>query len=132
MQKNQDAQQALFEKLSGKARKEGFAVELSEAGVSLVPLLNDEPIATDQYEKLGEEEKKRIEKKRGELNSEVQSFLRQVLAPCLTINCPALQSPVGLSFTFSDEPLTSAQTLIALSLQLLVVLPRPRPHLLRP
>jgi predicted ATP-dependent protease len=78
MQKNQEKQQALFDRLSGKAHKEGFAVELSEVGVSLVPLLDDKPIVSEQYEALGEKEKKRIEKKRGELNSEVQSFLRQV------------------------------------------------------
>lgn len=78
MQKNQETQQVLFDQLSEKARGEGFAVELSEVGVSLVPLLNDKPIATEQYETLEEEEKKRIEKKRGELNPEIQSFLRQV------------------------------------------------------
>jgi predicted ATP-dependent protease len=78
MQKNQKTQQALFDRLSEKARGEGFAVELSEVGVSLVPLLDDKPIAQEQYEALEEKEKKRIEKKRGDLNSEIQSFLRQV------------------------------------------------------
>ncbi len=78
MQKNQEIQQALFDQLSEKARGEGFALELSEVGVSLVPLLNDKPIASEQYETLEEEEKKRIEKKRGELNPKIQSFLRQV------------------------------------------------------
>ena len=78
MQKNQVAQQALFDRLSEKARGEGFAVELSEVGVSLVPLLDDKPITPEQYEALEEKEKKGIEKKRGDLNSEIQSFLRQV------------------------------------------------------
>jgi predicted ATP-dependent protease len=78
MQKNQKTQQALFDRLSEKARGEGFAVELSEVGVSLVPLLDDKPIAQEQYDALEEKEKKRIEKKRGDLNSEIQSFLRQV------------------------------------------------------
>jgi predicted ATP-dependent protease len=78
MRKNQEAQQALFEKLSEKAREEGFAVELSEVGVSLALLSDGKPMAPEQYEKLGEEEKKRIETKREDLNSEIQSFLRQI------------------------------------------------------
>ncbi|MBN2243073.1 MAG: AAA family ATPase [Acidobacteria bacterium] len=78
MRKNQEAQQALFEKLSGKAREEGFAVEISEVGVSLALLADGKPMAPERYETLGEEEKKRIEAKREELNSEIQSFLRQV------------------------------------------------------
>ncbi|MBN2321073.1 MAG: AAA family ATPase [Acidobacteria bacterium] len=78
MKRNQETQQALFERLSEKARGEGFAVELSEVGVSLVSLLDEKPITPEQYEALEEEEKKRIEKKREDLNSEIQSFLRKV------------------------------------------------------
>jgi len=78
MQKNQEAQQALYIPLSEKARGEGFAIEITEVGVSLVPLLDDKPILSEQYETMDVDDKKRIEQKRGDLNPEVQSFLRQV------------------------------------------------------
>jgi predicted ATP-dependent protease len=78
MQKNQEAQQALYNPLSEKARGEGFAIEITEVGVSLIPLLDDKPILTEQYETMDVDDKKRIEQKRGDLNPEVQSFLRQV------------------------------------------------------
>ncbi|MEJ2246955.1 MAG: AAA family ATPase, partial [Acidobacteriota bacterium] len=78
MRKNQEAQQALFKPLSKKARGKGFAVEITEVGVSLVPLLKGKPIAQEQFEALNAGVKKRIEKKRENLNAEIQSFLRQV------------------------------------------------------
>ena len=78
MRKNQEAQQALFDPLSQKARGEGFAVEITEVGVSLVPLREDKPISPEQFEALDAKDKKRIEKKREILNAEIQSFLRQV------------------------------------------------------
>lgn len=78
LQKNQETQQALFSRLSERARKEGFAIDVSEVGVSLVPMQNEKRISAEEFESLDEEERQRIEKKRDDLNPEIQSFLRQV------------------------------------------------------
>jgi len=78
LQKNQETQQALFNRLSERARKEGFAIDVSEVGVSLVPMQNEKRISAEEFESLDEEERQRIEKKRDDLNPEIQSFLRQV------------------------------------------------------
>ncbi len=78
LRENQKTQQALFDRLSEKARKDGFAMDISEVGVTLVPLLDDKRISAEQYEALEEEVKKRLEKKRGALGPQIQKFMRQV------------------------------------------------------
>ena len=75
---NQEQQQALYDPLSEKARAEGFAIEVTEVDVSLVPLVNDKPMVSEQYEAMDADERKRIEQKRADLNPEIQAFLRQV------------------------------------------------------
>jgi lon-related putative ATP-dependent protease len=75
---NQGQQQALFNQLSEKARREGFALEMSKMGVSLVPILNGKPISPEQFEVLGEETKQEMEKRRTALQSDINNFLREV------------------------------------------------------
>ena len=75
---NQAQQQALYNQLSEKARQEGFALEMSKMGVSLVPLLNGKPVSAEQFEVLGDETKQEIEGRRSALQSDINNFLREV------------------------------------------------------
>ena len=75
---NQAEQKALFNRLSEKARQEGFALEMSKMGVSLVPILNGKPISAEQFEALEDETKQAMEKQRTALQSDINNFLREV------------------------------------------------------
>jgi len=75
---NQAEQKALFNQLSEKARQEGFALEMSKMGVSLVPILNGKPISAEQFEALEDETKRAMEKQRTALQSDINNFLREV------------------------------------------------------
>ena len=61
MRENQVQQQLLLEQLSEKAHAEGFEIEISKVGVSLLPILDGKPMTPDQYEELDPEAKKQIE-----------------------------------------------------------------------
>ena len=75
---NQAEQKAMFNQLSEKARQEGFALEMSKMGVSLVPILNGKPISAEQFEALEDETKQAMEKQRTALQSDINNFLREV------------------------------------------------------
>jgi predicted ATP-dependent protease len=75
---NQEAQQALFNGLSEKAKGRGFAVEVTKVGVSLIPIINGRTISAEQFEVIEESAKKEIERRRTELQQEINDFLRQV------------------------------------------------------
>jgi len=75
---NQEAQQALFTELSEKAKGRGFAVEVTKVGVSLIPIINGRTISAEQFELIEEGTKKDIERRRAELQQEINNFLRQV------------------------------------------------------
>lgn len=78
IQENQERQQSLFNQLAEKARTLGFAIELTKVGVSLVPIIHGKAITPEQYEVLDEATKKEIEKRRAELQQDINAFLRQV------------------------------------------------------
>ncbi|MBM3792094.1 MAG: ATP-dependent protease, partial [Acidobacteria bacterium] len=78
IQENQERQQSLYNRLSEKARGAGFSLELTKVGVSLVPIIHGKTITAEQYEVLDEATKKEIEKRRGELQQDINAFLRQV------------------------------------------------------
>jgi predicted ATP-dependent protease len=78
LHENQAQQQLLLGQLSEKARTEGFEIEITKVGVSLVPKLDGQPLSPEQYEALDSETKKQIELRRLGLDQEIQSFLRQV------------------------------------------------------
>ena len=75
---NQNRQQSLFNELSEKAKAEGFALEVSKMGVSLIPIIDDKPVGPEQYETLDEATRKGFEERREGLQHEVNAFLRQV------------------------------------------------------
>ena len=75
---NQNRQQSLFNELSEKAKAEGFALEVSKLGVSLIPIIDNKPAGPEQYETLDEATRKGFEERREGLQHEVNAFLRQV------------------------------------------------------
>jgi len=75
---NQTLQQSLFNQLAEKARADGFQLEISKMGVSLVPLLEGKPVGPEQYEQLDDATKADIEARREPLQQEINAFLRQV------------------------------------------------------
>ncbi len=79
IQENQAQQQVLFEQLQEKARSEGFAIEVTKLGVSLVAVAGDgRQLSAEELEALDEAGKKKIEKRRAGLQGDINSFLRQV------------------------------------------------------
>lgn len=78
IQENQAQQQALFEQLQEKARAEGFAIEVSKVGVSLIPIMDGRQLPPEEYEALEETIKKDVERRRSGLQDEINGFLRQV------------------------------------------------------
>lgn len=75
---NQTQQQGLFNELSERARGEGFLLEISKMGVSLVPLVDGSPITQEQIEALDEARKNEMEARREVLQQDINAFLRQV------------------------------------------------------
>jgi lon-related putative ATP-dependent protease len=75
---NQTMQQTLFNQLSEKARGEGFSLEISKMGVSLIPVIDNKPVSPEQYEGLDEAKKSDIESRREGFQQEINAFLRQV------------------------------------------------------
>jgi predicted ATP-dependent protease len=74
----QAAQQSLLTRLSQKARSEGFDIEVTKVGVSLLPIMEEKPLSSEQYDALSAEAKKEIEVRRSGLDNDIQSFLRQI------------------------------------------------------
>jgi predicted ATP-dependent protease len=75
---NQNRQQMAYAQLGERARQEGFSLDISKMGVSLIPLAEGTPLSPEQYEALDPETKKAIEARRDALQPEVNAFLRQV------------------------------------------------------
>ncbi len=75
---NQEAQQKLFRELQEKARRQGFALEVTKVGVSLVPLLNGKALPESDFEALDDAAKQEIEARRAGLQQDINGFLRQV------------------------------------------------------
>jgi lon-related putative ATP-dependent protease len=78
LQENQGVQQILLNQLSEKTRSQGFEIEITKVGVTLVPILDGKPLTADQYQVLDAKAKAEIEMRRSGLDSEIQAFLRQV------------------------------------------------------
>ncbi len=78
IQENQTQQQGLFEQLQGKARAEGFTLEVTKLGVSLIPVIDGRQVPPEEIDSLDEATKKGIEKRRAGLQDDINTFLRQI------------------------------------------------------
>ncbi len=75
---NQDLQQSLFRDLQEKARQQGFIIEVTKVGVSLLPMVNGKVLTDEQLEQLTESARGEVEKRRSGLQQEINGFMRQV------------------------------------------------------
>jgi lon-related putative ATP-dependent protease len=78
LRENQAMQQLLLGHLSAKAQSQGFEIDITKVGVSLLPIIDGKPVSAEQYEALDAETKRQMEQRRAGLDQDVQAFLRQV------------------------------------------------------
>jgi len=64
-------------KLNQLARSMGFVLEISQAGVAIVPLKNGKKIPQEEFQQLPEEEKREIQKRRQALEKEIDELSRK-------------------------------------------------------
>jgi predicted ATP-dependent protease len=78
LHESQGLQQALLSQLSAKAKTQGFDIEITKVGISLLPIIEGKPVTAEQYEALDAEAKQQIDLRRSGLDRDVQEFMRQV------------------------------------------------------
>jgi len=67
-----------LEEVEAKAFEEGFVLKQSATGVILVPRSGEQPITTEEYEKLPDKQKEEIEKRKHELHIKIEQVLSEV------------------------------------------------------
>lgn len=71
---------ATLQEIEDKAFKEGFVLKQTATGVILVPRAGDKPMEPEAYERLSNEEKEKIDKKKDELHVKIEQTLSEVRA----------------------------------------------------
>ncbi len=74
----QEEEQRVFESLQKEALAKGFRIQLTKAGISLIPTLHGEPLSQQKFESLPEEERRIFNHHRQDLQLRVGGFLRSV------------------------------------------------------
>ena len=74
----QARQRRIFAALEQQAAKAGFLVQMSQMGVSLIPLVNGRPMTQEEYAALPPEERERIDSRRVPILEAVQAAFEQV------------------------------------------------------
>jgi lon-related putative ATP-dependent protease len=69
----------LIENINVKAKQEGFVIQNTQVGLLLVPIIDGKPISQEELLKLPQETKNKIREKRGKLETELRSTMRQFL-----------------------------------------------------
>jgi len=77
-QEVKEKQQEAFEHLRGEAEKRGIAVAHAPTGIVLAPLRNAEMISPEDFEKLPEEEHKKIESNLGWVREQLRALMREM------------------------------------------------------
>ena len=72
----QQRQQALYQALEEHLNERGFALIRSQLGLNIAPMLNDEPLSGEAYQKLDPELKKKFEDFRPELQEQFDKTMR--------------------------------------------------------
>jgi len=78
LKKYKEKRESTLEDIENKAFEEGFALKQSATGVILVPRSEDEPMSVEDYEKLPDSKKEKIEKKKNELHVKIEQVLSEV------------------------------------------------------
>jgi len=73
----QKKQQEVIQALSEDARRNGFSLRFSPAGMALIPLSEGKPMQEEDYLALPPEEKKDLEERRAEIERKVEEALRE-------------------------------------------------------
>ncbi len=72
----QKQQQQMMEGLMREAAENGFTLRMTPSGIGLLPTKDGKPMQEAEYLALSEEEKKRLEESRSELEKKVEATLR--------------------------------------------------------
>jgi len=79
MEEAQREQHKLFEDIQKRARKQDFYLQMSQAGPSLIPLVDNRPMEDKEYLALGDRERRLLERKRRHLLKRFQSSFEKAL-----------------------------------------------------
>lgn len=79
MEEAQQEQHKLFEDIQKRARKQDFFLQLTQAGPSLIPLIDNRPMEDKEYLSLSDRERKVLEKKRRQLLKRFQASFEKAL-----------------------------------------------------
>ena len=71
---------ATLQDIENRAHKKGFVLKQTSTGAILVPRKEDNPMSTEEYEKLSDEEKEKIEEEKHELHIKIEQVLSEVRA----------------------------------------------------
>jgi len=74
----QDARSSLLEELNGVAQDKGFELKRTSSGFVTVPLHNGEQISEEDFSKLDQEKKDKLEKKSNEVQLKVMEVMRRI------------------------------------------------------
>ena len=73
-----EQQRRIFAALDEEAKQKGLAINRTQSGFQTFPLADGQPMSREAFEALGDEEKKRIEADIHEIQSKIESSLRDV------------------------------------------------------
>ncbi len=73
----QKKQQEMMESLMQEASQKGFSLRMTPSGIVLLPTKDGKPMQEAEYLALSQEEKKRLEESRGEIEKKVEATLRE-------------------------------------------------------
>ena len=76
-QELQERQDQAFRDLDREAEQDDIVIMRSPAGFTMGPMVHGKPLEPEEYAKLGEDEKQRIEERIGELQKKLQAIVRQ-------------------------------------------------------
>ena len=71
----QAEQQKLFEEISEEAHRQGFVLQMTQAGPVLIPMKEDRPMQEQEYLALDEDTRKQLDSKQAELRKKLQASL---------------------------------------------------------
>ena len=74
----EERRKMLFEELSKKAQNEGFLIQITPIGILLIPIIKGKPISDKDFLSLPLKTRNEINEKRGLLESELRSAIRQL------------------------------------------------------
>ncbi len=69
--------QELIEQLNGEARKESFVIQSTPVGLLLIPIIKGKPVSDEELMALPQKVREEIQSRRGRLESELRSAMRQ-------------------------------------------------------